>query len=201
MALRTVVIISGGGSNLADLLHRIDSEPHAGVEVVAVGADREASGLEHARQRDIPTFVTAFASHSSRESWGDQLIADIDRFQPDLVVLSGLMRLVPDRVVARYTPALINTHPAYLPEFPGAHAVADQIAAGVSEAGASVIVVDQGIDTGPILAQERVPVRPDDTIETLHSRIKEAERHLLWPVLLSYARGERHTLSRKDPHE
>lgn len=201
MTLRTVVIISGGGSNLADLLQRIDSEPLAGVEVVAVGADREAGGLDHARQRDIPTFVTAFSSHPSRESWGDQLIADIDRFQPDLVVLSGLMRLVPDRVVAHYAPALINTHPAYLPEFPGANAVADQISAGVREAGASVIVVDQGVDTGPILAQERVPVRKDDTIETLHPRIKDVERRLLWSVLLRYARGELDTITRKDPHD
>lgn len=201
MTLRTVVMISGGGSNLADLLQRIDSDPTAGVEVVAVGADREASGLDYARQRGIPTFVTDFAAHATREGWGDQLIADIDRFQPDLVVLSGLMRLVPDRVVRHYSPALINTHPAYLPEFPGAHAVADQIAAGVSQAGASVIVVDQGVDTGPLLARERVPVREDDTVETLHPRIKDVERRLLWSVLLQYARGELDTMTRKDTHE
>jgi len=194
-------MISGGGSNLADLLQRIDSDPRAGVDIVAVGADREASGLDHARQRGIPTFVSAFAAHPTRESWGDQLIADIDRFQPDLVVLSGLMRLVPDRVVTHYSPALINTHPAYLPEFPGAHAVADQISAGVSQSGASVIVVDQGVDTGPILARERVPVREDDTVETLHARIKDVERRLLWSVLLRYARGELDTMTRKDTHE
>ena len=100
------------------------------------------------------------------------------------------MRLLPSSLVARYSPRIVNTHPAYLPEFPGAHGVRDALAAGVEQTGASVIVVDDGIDSGPILAQERVPVMPDDTEDTLHERIKPVERRLLIDVVRRIATGE-----------
>jgi phosphoribosylglycinamide formyltransferase 1 len=180
---RLVVLISGAGSNLLDLLERCEQQSERGLAVVAVGADCDAAGLEHARARKIPTFVVPFSEFSSREEWGERLSEDILANSPDLVVLSGFMKVLPPGVVRRFSPGMINTHPAYLPEFPGAHAVADQIRAGVSQAGASVISVDDGVDTGPILARQRVAVEPSDTTESLHDRIKIVERELLWQVL------------------
>jgi len=182
------VLISGGGSNLRALLDECrDAEYPA--HVVAVGADRDADGLAHAEAFGIPTFTVPYSSYPSREAWGDELLATIEEWQPDLVVLSGLMRLLPPAVVAALAPRIINTHPAYLPEFPGAHGVRDALAAGVAQTGASVIVVDTGVDTGPVLAQERVPVLPDDTEHTLHERIKPVERRLLIDVVRGIADG------------
>lgn len=176
--LRVVVLISGGGSNLRALLEAAqDAEFPA--RIVAVGADRQADGLAHAEAFGIPSFVVPFTSYPSREAWGDELLAKLREWEPDLVVLSGLMRLLPHQVVAEYSPALINTHPAYLPEFPGAHGVRDALAAGVTQTGASLIVVDTSVDGGPIIAQERVPVMPGDTESSLHDRIKPVERRLL----------------------
>jgi phosphoribosylglycinamide formyltransferase-1 len=157
--------------------------------VVAIGADRDAEGLAHAEEYGIPSFVVPFGSFDSREAWGDELLDQLRQWQADLVILSGFMRLLPPRVVEALSPALINTHPAYLPEFPGAHAVRDAVAAGVPETGASVIVVDGGVDTGPILAQQRIPVLPDDTEGRLHDRIKLVERQLLVDVVLDLANG------------
>lgn len=186
--LRVVVLISGGGSNLRALLEATrDAEYPA--HVVAVGADREADGLAHAEAFGVPTFTVPYSSYPSREAWGDELLATIEEWQPDLVVLSGLMRLLPPRVVDALAPRLINTHPAYLPEFPGAHGVRDALAAGVEQTGASVIVVDTGVDTGPVLAQERVPVLADDTEHSLHERIKPVERRLLIDVVRGIADG------------
>jgi phosphoribosylglycinamide formyltransferase 1 len=186
--LSVVVLISGGGSNLEALLHATEADDLP-VEVVAVGADRQASGLEHARSRGIPVFVCAPADYPDRASWGDALLTQVQRFGADLVVLSGFMRLLPSRVVAALSPHLINTHPAYLPEFPGAHAVRDALAAGTDATGASVIVVDTGVDSGPIVAQRRVPVLPQDTEAALHDRIKLVERELLAQSLLGIATG------------
>ena len=186
--LRVVVLISGGGSNLRALLEACrDAEYPA--HVVAVGADRAAAGLTHAEEFGIPSFTVPFTSFDSRAQWGDELLAAVRRWAPDLVVLSGLMRLLPPRVVEALAPRLINTHPAYLPEFPGAHGVRDALAAGATQTGASVIVVDTGVDTGPILAQERVPVLPDDTEHSLHERIKPVERRLLIDVVRGIADG------------
>lgn len=186
--LRLVVLISGGGSNLRDLLECADDAEFP-ARVVAVGSDREAEGFEHAEARGIPTFSVSLASFENRDAWGDELLEQIRSWQPDLVVLSGFMRLLPPRAVHALSPALINTHPAYLPEFPGAHGVRDALAAGVPETGASVIIVGTGVDDGPILAQERVPVLPDDTEASLHERIKVVERRLLRNVVLDIANG------------
>lgn len=186
--LRVVVLISGGGSNLAALLADCDAADYP-ASVVAVGADRDATGLAHAAQRSIPTFVVPFADFPDREAWGAALTEAVRAYDPDLVVLSGLMRLLPASAVAALGPALINTHPAYLPEFPGAHGVRDALAAGVTETGASVIVVDAGVDSGPILARERVPVLPDDDEASLHDRIKVVERRLLAETVRGIAEG------------
>jgi phosphoribosylglycinamide formyltransferase-1 len=186
--LSLVVLISGGGSNLRALLEASEDAEFP-ARVVAIGADRDADGLELGEEFGIPTFTVAYSSHADRESWGDELLEQIQQWQPDLVILSGLMRLLPPRVVAALSPNLINTHPAYLPEFPGAHGVRDALAAGVTESGASIIVVDEGVDAGPIIAQERVPVLPDDTESSLHDRIKTVERRLLVQAVLDIANG------------
>jgi formyltetrahydrofolate-dependent phosphoribosylglycinamide formyltransferase len=186
--LAVVVLISGGGTNLRALLERC-ADPAFPVRVVAVGADRDATGVVHAEEFGIPSFLVPYPAYPSREAWGDALLTEVAKWQPDVVVLSGLMRLLPARVVDALSPRLLNTHPAYLPEFPGAHPVRDALAAGVHETGASVIVVDHGVDSGPVLARERVPIEPDDTEATLHERIKPVERRLLADVLEGVATG------------
>ena len=184
--LRLVVLISGGGSNLRALLEAAD-DAHFPAHVAAVGADREAEGFAHAEEFGIPTFLVPFDAFDDRGAWGDELLAQIQVWQPDLVVLSGFMRLVPPRVVAALTPHLLNTHPAYLPEFPGAHAVRDAMAAGVEQTGASVLVVDAGAASGPVVAQRRITVLAGDTVARLHERIKLVERELLVQTVLDIA--------------
>ncbi|MFD5213354.1 phosphoribosylglycinamide formyltransferase [Microbacterium sp. NPDC058345] len=187
--LTLAVLISGTGSNLRALLEAA-SHSDFPARVVVVGADRDAPGLAHAEEFGIPTFTVPFHMHESREHWGEEVARQLDVWSPDLIVLSGLMRLLPASVVTRYSPRIVNTHPAYLPEFPGAHGVRDALAAGVTETGASVIVVDDGVDSGPILAQERIPVLPGDTEHSLHERIKPVERRLLIDVVRRIATGD-----------
>lgn len=186
--LRLVVLISGGGSNLRALLEASEDAQFP-ARVVAIGADLPADGLAHGEEYGIPTFVVPFGAFPSREAWGEELLDQVRQWEADLVILSGFMRLLPPAVVDALSPNLLNTHPAYLPEFPGAHGVRDALAAGVSETGASVIVVDAGVDTGPIVAQRRVPVLPGDTEARLHDRIKLVERELLVQVVLDIANG------------
>jgi phosphoribosylglycinamide formyltransferase-1 len=186
--LRLVVLISGGGSNLRALLEASEDAQFP-ARVVAIGADLAADGLAHGEEYGIPTFVVPFSAFPTREAWGEELLAQVRQWDADLVILSGFMRLLPPAVVDALTPNLLNTHPAYLPEFPGAHGVRDALAAGVSQTGASVIVVDAGVDTGPIVAQERIPVLPGDTEARLHDRIKLVERDLLVQVVLDIANG------------
>ncbi|MFF2271420.1 phosphoribosylglycinamide formyltransferase [Agromyces sp. NPDC058136] len=184
--LKLVVLISGGGSNLRALLEAAEDAEFP-ARVVAIGADREASGLVLGEEFGVPTFTVPFTAYPDRDAWGAALIEAVRRWEPDLVVLSGLMRLVPPAVVDAFSPQLINTHPAYLPEFPGAHGVRDALAAGVDQTGASLIVVDNSVDGGPIIAQERIPVLPGDTESSLHDRIKPVERRLLIQAVLDIA--------------
>jgi phosphoribosylglycinamide formyltransferase-1 len=184
--LKLVVLISGGGSNLRALLEASEDAEFP-ARVVAIGADRDADGLALGEEFGIPTFTVPFTAYESREAWGAALIEEVRVWQADLVVLSGLMRLVPPAVVDAFSPYLINTHPAYLPEFPGAHGVRDALAAGAQQTGASLIVVDNSVDGGPIIAQERVPVLPGDTEHSLHERIKPVERRLLIEAVLDIA--------------
>ena len=183
---KLVVLISGTGSNLRALLEASEDAEFP-ARVVAIGADREADGLLLGEEFGIPTFTVPFTAYPDRDAWGDALIEQVRQWEPDLVILSGLMRLVPAGVVDAFSPYLINTHPAYLPEFPGAHGVRDALAAGVDQTGASLIVVDNSVDGGPIIAQERVPVLPGDTESSLHDRIKPVERRLLIQAVLDIA--------------
>jgi phosphoribosylglycinamide formyltransferase-1 len=184
--LKLVVLISGTGSNLRALLEASEDAEFP-ARVVAIGADREADGLVLGEEFGIPTFTVPFTAYPDRDAWGAALIEQVRQWGADLVILSGLMRLVPPGVVDAFSPYLINTHPAYLPEFPGAHGVRDALAAGVDRTGASLIVVDNSVDGGPIIAQERVPVLPGDTESTLHDRIKPVERRLLIQTVLDIA--------------
>jgi phosphoribosylglycinamide formyltransferase 1 len=186
--LELVVLISGTGSNLRALLQAAEDAEYP-ARVVAIGADRDADGLALGEEFGIPTFSVPYARFDSREAWGTAISEQIRPWSPDLLVLSGLMRLLPTNMLDEFGPSIINTHPAYLPEFPGAHGVRDALAAGVDETGASVIAVDSGVDSGPILAQERVPVLPGDTESSLHDRIKPVERRLLIQTVLDIANG------------
>ncbi len=187
--LTLAVLISGAGSNLRALLEAT-GDPDFPARVIVVGADRQADGFAHAEAFGIPTIMVPYSEHDTRESWGAELHAQLTVWNPDLIVLSGLMRLLPAALVEAWAPRIINTHPAYLPEFPGAHGVRDALAAGASQTGASVIVVDNGVDTGPILAQERVAVIDGDTEHSLHERIKPVERRLLIDVVRRIATGD-----------
>ena len=184
--LSLVVLISGGGSNLLALLEAAEDAEFP-ARVVAVGADRPAEGFGHAERFAVPTFSVAMSNFADRDEWGDAMLEQIQFWQPDLVILSGFMKLLPPRVIAALSPNLVNTHPAYLPDFPGAHGVRDALAAGVTQTGASVIVVDNGVDSGPIISQERVVVHPGDTEGSLHDRIKPVERRLLIQAVLDIA--------------
>ncbi|WP_022900846.1 phosphoribosylglycinamide formyltransferase [Humibacter albus] len=187
--LSLVVLVSGQGSNLRSLLEA-SQDAEFPARVVAVGSDRDdAGGLEVAEEFGVPTFTVAYSSFDDRAEWGDAMLEQIRQWSPDLVILSGFMRLFPPRVVEALSPDMINTHPAFLPEFPGAHGVRDALAARVDQTGASVIIVDNGVDTGPIIARERVPVLSDDTEAALHDRIKIVERRLLIQAVLDIANG------------
>jgi formyltetrahydrofolate-dependent phosphoribosylglycinamide formyltransferase len=175
---RVAVLLSGTGSLCAALLAATD-DPDYPAAVVAVGSDRDAAGLEHARRRGLPTFVCAVPDHPDRGAWDRALAAQLESFAPDLVVSAGFMKIVGPAVLEAFGGRLINTHPALLPAFPGAHAVRDALAAGATVTGATVHVVDGGVDTGPVLAQREVAVRPADDEARLHERIKDVERELL----------------------
>ena len=176
--LSVVVLISGSGSNLLALL-QATKNPLFPAKVLAVGSDRPAPGLEHADLYGVPTFVVEEKHFANRDSWGEKLGENISHLDPDLIILAGFMKVLPKSFVAKFSPRIINIHPALLPSFPGAHAVRDALASGARETGATVHIVDEGVDTGPILAQEAVIVLPADDENTLHERIKLVEHKLL----------------------
>jgi len=176
---RLVVLVSGTGTNLQALIDA-SADPSYGASVVAVGADREGiEGLARAERSGIPTFVREVGQFETREGW-DRAVRDVvARFDPDLVVLAGFMKLVGPDFLAQFGGRVVNTHPALSPAFPGMHGPAEAVAYGVKVTGATLFVVDDGVDTGPIVAQTVVPVDDDDTAESLHERIKVAERAML----------------------
>jgi phosphoribosylglycinamide formyltransferase-1 len=187
---RVAVLLSGAGSLSAALLDATD-DPAYPAEVVAVGSDRDAGGLEHARRRGIPTFTCVLRDHPDRAAWDRALAAALGEHEPDLVVSAGFMKLVGPAVLAAFGGRLVNTHPALLPAFPGAHAVRDALAAGVPVTGATVHLIDAGLDTGPVIAQREVAVRPDDDEARLHERIKVVERELLVETVAQLVASDR----------
>lgn len=186
-ALRVVVLVSGSGTLLQALLDTADTAD-AGFAVVAVGADRPgAAGLDRARAAGVPTFVERVADHADRDAWNTALAAAVLAHRPGLVVGAGFMKLVSSAFLDALGCPMLNTHPALLPAFPGAHAVRDALAAGVPVTGATVHEVDAGLDTGPVLAQAEVPVLPGDDETSLHERIKTEERRLLVATVRRFA--------------
>ncbi len=177
--VRLVVLVSGSGTNLQALLDA-SRDPAYGAEVVAVGADRDdIEGLRRAERRGITTFVERVGDHETREAWDQALVGQVAAHRPDLVVLAGFMKLVGPGFLAQFGGRCLNTHPALLPSFPGTQGPADALAHGVKVSGATLFVVDEGVDTGAIVAQTAVPVAEDDDAESLHERIKIAERRML----------------------
>ncbi|WP_370247926.1 phosphoribosylglycinamide formyltransferase [Nocardioides sp.] len=176
---RLVVLVSGGGTNLQALLDAA-ADPAWGAQVVAVGADRGGvEGLARAERAGVPTFVRPLADHPDRAAWDHALAADVAAHDPDLVVLAGFMKLVGPAFLDRFGGRTVNTHPALSPSFPGMHGPRDALEYGVKVTGATLFLVDAGVDTGQIVAQTAVPVLDDDDVATLHERIKAAERRML----------------------
>lgn len=173
------MLVSGAGTNLQALLDAT-ADPAYGARVVAVGADRDGTlGAERAERAGIPTFVRKVGQFTSREHWDRSMADTVAAFEPDLVVSAGFMKLAGEEFLARFPGRYVNTHPALLPSFPGMRGAADALEYGVKVTGATLFLVDGGVDTGPIIAQTVVPVADDDDVESLHERIKGAERAML----------------------
>ncbi|WP_249051483.1 phosphoribosylglycinamide formyltransferase [Cellulomonas fimi] len=188
-ARRLVVLVSGAGSNLAALLAAHDDASY-GARVVGVVSDNPAAGgLELARAAGVPTAVVAPRDFAERADWDRGLAEAVAVFRPELVVSAGFMRILGTAFLERFPGCVLNTHPALLPSFPGAHGVRDALAHGVTVTGCTLHVVDAGVDTGPIVAQAAVAVEPDDDEASLHERIKVVERALLVDWVGRIARG------------
>ncbi len=194
--LKVVVLISGGGSNLKALLDAT-ADPTYPARVVAVMSDTDAAGLAYARAAGVPTAVIRPSDFDTRAAWGNALASEIrvHGFTPAqsddwLIVSAGLMRVLPAGFVNEFSPRLINTHPALLPLFPGAHAVRDALAAGATETGVTVHIIDEGVDTGPVLRQRSIPIYAGESEADLHERIKQVERPLLVDTVRDIATGE-----------
>ncbi len=179
MRARLVVLVSGTGTNLQALIDACADEAY-GADVVAVGADRDGiAALARAARAGIPTFVHRVKDYSSRAEWDMVLAESCAAYQADLVILAGFMKLVGPRFLGRFGGRCLNTHPALLPSFPGMHGVRDALDYGVKVTGCTVLIVDPGIDAGPVVAQRPVLVQDDDDEASLHERIKVTERALL----------------------
>lgn len=179
---RVVVLVSGSGTLLQALLDA-SADPAYGVDIVAVGADRHGiAGLDRAAAAQVPTFVVRLADHPTRDAWDEALTAAVAEHEPELVVSAGFLKLVGPTFLRRFGGRYVNSHNALLPAFPGIHGPRDALAYGVKVAGATLFVVDAGVDTGAIVAQCVVAVADDDTEATLTERIKTAER----PQLVDY---------------
>jgi phosphoribosylglycinamide formyltransferase 1 len=194
---RLVVLVSGTGSLLQALLDAA-AGPAFDAEVVAVGSDRaDATGLARAERAGVPTMVVPPKGYADRAAWDDALTAAVAAHAPDLVVCAGFMRILGPAFLAAFPDRVVNTHPALLPAFPGAHGVRDALAYGVAVTGCTVHLVDGGVDTGPVLAQVPVPVEPGDDEAGLHERIKVVERAALVDVVGRLARGHHRVEGRK----
>lgn len=180
--------MSGAGTNLQALLDACADESY-GARVAAVGSDRgDAQGLERARAAGVRVFTVRLREHADRASWNHALTAAVAAYAPDIVVFAGFLKVVGEEFVARFPGRVVNTHPALLPAFPGAHAVRDTLAYGVKLTGVTVHLVDVDVDSGPVVAQRAVPVHAGDDESLLQERIKAAERGLLTETVGRMAR-------------
>lgn len=183
--MKTVLLASGSGTLLQAIIDNVDRNH---VEITAVGADRPCEALRRAERANIPTFLVEYTPRvTDRETWNRDLVKAIQAHQPDLIVSAGFMRILGAEVINAFPNSIINTHPALLPAFPGAHAVEDALAYGAKVTGSTVHVVDTGVDTGPIIAQQAVPIHPNDTVDELHEAIKTVERKLIVDVIHNIA--------------
>ncbi|KUI40878.1 phosphoribosylglycinamide formyltransferase [Mycobacterium sp. GA-1199] len=182
---RVVVLASGTGSLLQSLLDATAGDYPA--SIVAVGVDRDCAAVDIAAAASVPSFTVRLRDYPDRAAWDAAITEATAAYEPDLIVSAGFMKILGPHFLSRFMGHIINTHPALLPAFPGAHAVADALAYGVKVTGCSVHLVDAGTDTGPVLAQEAVPILEDDDEATLHERIKVVERRLLAEVLAAVA--------------
>ncbi len=186
---RLVVLASGQGRTLQALLDAA-ADPGYGATVVAVGTDRAgAPAVERALAAEVEAFTVRPADHPDRDSWDRALADELLRHAPDLVVCAGFMRVLGRPVLEHFAGRIVNTHPSLLPAFPGAHAVADALSYGVQVTGVTVHLVDEGVDTGPVVAQAAVPVEPGDTEQSLHARIQDVEQPLYVDAVARLARG------------
>jgi phosphoribosylglycinamide formyltransferase 1 len=173
---RIVVLASGTGSTLQAIVDAA-ADPAFGVDVAAAGTDvAGCPAMARAAAAGVATFTVPLADFPDRAAWNDTLAGAIAGYRPDLVVLAGFMRVLAPSVVRRFK--IVNTHPALAPAFPGAHAVRDALAAGARTTGVTVHWVDEGVDTGPVIAQVGVPVEPDDDEASLRARIQAVEKPL-----------------------
>ena len=184
---RLVVLASGTGSLLDSLLRTAHGD-YPG-RVVAVGVDRDCPAAQIAKAADIPVYSVRLKDHPDRSAWDVAMTDETAAHEPDLVVSAGFMKILGPQFLSRFTGRILNTHPALLPAFPGAHAVRDALDYGVKVTGCTVHLVDAGTDTGPVLAQQAVAVHRDDDEASLHERIKVVERQLLATVIADVAIG------------
>ncbi|WP_229927370.1 phosphoribosylglycinamide formyltransferase [Kitasatospora indigofera] len=188
---RLVVLVSGSGTNLQALIDAA-ADSAFGAEIIAVGADRDGiAGLERAERAGLPAFVHRVKDFPARADWDRALTEAVAEHRPDLVVTAGFMKILGPEFIAAFAGRIVNTHPALLPAFPGAHGVTDALAYGVKVTGCTVHLVDAGVDTGPIIAQGVVEVTDADHADggdALHERIKTVERQLLVEVVGRLAR-------------
>lgn len=186
---RLVVLVSGEGTNLQAILDSCANDPAYGCQVVAVGADRpDTRGQRRAQAAGVPTFVQRVGDYDDRMAWDAAITAQVQDWQPDVVVCAGFMKVLGPLFISAFRGRILNCHPALLPAFPGAHAVAEALDYGVRVSGVSVHFVDVGLDTGPIIAQQAVPVLPGDDVASLHERIKAVERPLFTATVGQVAR-------------
>lgn len=185
---RVVVLASGSGSTLQALLDA-SRDPRYGAQVVAVGADRPGTGaVARAEAAGVPIFVCGVGDHADRAAWDAALTEVLAAHRPDLVVSAGFMKLLGASFLEAFAGRVVNSHPALLPSFPGMHGPRDALAYGVKVSGATLFVVDAGVDSGAIVEQRTVAVHDDDDAESLHERIKVEERVMLVDVVGRMAR-------------
>ena len=187
--LSIVVLISGTGSNLRALLEACEN-PMYPARILAVGSDKPAEGLEHAELFGVPTFVVEPGQFSDRQEWADALLEQVQFLNPDLVLLAGFMKVLPQSFVNSLYPRIINMHPSLLPAFPGAHAVRDALAANAQTTGATIHIVDAGVDTGPVIEQLEVAIPAGASEAELQQQIKVVEAQQLVSVVSKIANGE-----------